>query len=178
MQKISDEKLLKLRDDDLIIENYYIDMYYSEAKLKSGLYVYWVGSSESSYGRSKFLFNGSVKNLIVMEKSYEKTVSTKEEIFIFTNEYLNYCDETKKLVINHPKYLQMEKIAKNIIEKSRAKILFYELEDYVNSLLNKYELEIMRILPSHESMKASLKKLKARKESNDNCDINSQEMDL
>lgn len=57
MEQISTERLLNLTEDDLIVEDYYTDLYHAEAKLKCGLYAYWTGEADESHGRSRFVFS-------------------------------------------------------------------------------------------------------------------------
>lgn len=138
MEQIFNEEFLKLQEDDLLIEEVGADFYYAEAKLKCGLYVYWSGHDDEFYNGHEFGFAGSLKNLIVMKNSYKSIVS-KNDKMIFTTNYLKHCDMMEKLDDMDPIYLQMEKLAKNIIEKSEAAVLFYELESYTFNVLAKYE---------------------------------------
>lgn len=143
MEQISNEEFLKLQEEDLLIEDYDTDFYYAEAKLKCGLYVYWSGHDDEIYNGHEFAFAGSVKNLIVMKNSYKSIVS-KNDKMIFTTNYLKHCGVMKKLDDMDPIYLQMEKLAKNIIKESEGSILFYELKSYTFNALAKYEEEINR----------------------------------
>lgn len=134
MEQISNEEFLKLQEEDLLIEDYDTDFYYAEAKLKCGLYVYWSGHDDEIYNGHEFDFAGSVKNLMVMKNSYKSIVS-KNDNMIFTTNYLKHCGMMKKLDDMDPIYLQMEKLAKNIIKESEGFILFYELESYTFDVL-------------------------------------------
>lgn len=145
MQRISDERLLSLKKEDLVVENYDTFVEYAEAKLKCGLYVYWIGDDDNSYGRGEFIFSGSLKNLLITDRSY-KEIKSDDERFIFTKTYLEYCRERDKLIKTDFVYLKMEEIAKNIIKESGETILFYELENYISDLLNKSELELKHAL--------------------------------
>lgn len=134
MQRITWEELLNIKDSDLVIENYHIGVSCVEAKLKCGLYAYCTGSTDSEYGRIKFSFTGTVKALIILKKPRDEIATNQNDRFIFSKEYLKYFDETKKFDKNDPRYLKIEQIAKNIIQKSNCKIYFQELESYINYL--------------------------------------------
>lgn len=140
MEQISNEEFLKLQEEDLLIEEVRADFYEARAKLKCGLHVYWSGHDDEFYNGHEFAFAGSIKNLMVMKNSYKSIVS-KNDKMIFTTNYLKHCDIMKKLDDMDPIYLQMEKLAKNIIEKSSGAVLFYELESYTFDVFARCEEE-------------------------------------
>lgn len=163
MKIVSEKVLLNLKEEDLTVEEYYIDMYYAEVKLKCGLYVYWSGHSNESYENEEFSFTGSLKNLLVMDKSYED-ISSEEEKFIFTTKYIVFCRKMDNIEETDAKYLIREKIAKNITKKSGAEILFYELKDYTWELINECKAESARIFElDREQIYAAMEKVKMLK---------------
>lgn len=140
----------------MIVESYKIDMYCAEVKLNCSLYVYWTGHNNESYGENKYSFTGRISHLLVMNNSY-KNISNGNNKFVFTKNYLNHCKEMDKLDKMDLRYLKMMEIAKNIIEVSQAKILFYELEIYTQNLLIESRKKLMDVL---ELCRPAIKKAK------------------
>ena len=140
MDQISRDEFLKLSDEDLMIEDVSIDYYEARAKLKCGLHVQWSGHDDEMYHGIEFAFAGSINNLFVMKNAPEKPLSKSDRMRLTVN-YLSHCHNMKNSDESDPMRLQMEKLAKNIIDYTGGHFLFYELESYTMEIYEKAEEE-------------------------------------
>lgn len=127
LDAISDERLLELKDEDLVVKEYDTYQFYGEAILKCGLYAIWSGSDDNYYGRIPYSFFARVSSIIVREKSVHDEYLGCENDFIFSKEYRKYYEDVMKLDRSCPKYKQPEKIALSITEIFTDSIMFAEL---------------------------------------------------
>lgn len=75
-----------------------------------------------------------------MKNAPEKSLSKSDRMRFIAN-YLSHCHNMKNSDEFDPMRLQMERLAKNIIDYTGGHILFYELESYTMEIYQKAEEE-------------------------------------
>lgn len=166
MKIISDEKLSKLTENDLIVKEYEVFPYFVRTKLNCGLYAYIPGYDDcvgEYYGkRSYWFYAEAIDNIVIVEQPTKEELANDKD-YEFMPDFLEDIVETGGLDKTSVKYFKLVEIAKSIIKITRADIYFSELHDYVMEVKRQIKEDFTKTLAANSSsIRAAIERVKKR----------------